>query len=144
MSKLIFKSPIAHIPALKESQLTYGDLWGMLQSLNLEVSYLWDGQYYYVSLEDWGKVLLDVTKGMPKYTTDKFDCENFAMLTSARVSERYQLNTCGIAIGQSPWGEHGYNILVTEHGLIYFEPQTGDYIPVEDGSYKARMVIFGG
>ncbi len=81
---------------------------------------------------------------MPKYTVDKFDCENFAMLVSARVAERYKLNTCAIAVGESPWGEHGYNLLVHEDGLIYFEPQTGDFIEVGDGSYKARLVIFGG
>jgi len=144
MSKLIFRSPIEHIAAVKEYQLSGDDIQLRLAPLSLQLALLWDAQYHCVSLEDWGKIMTDVIKSMPKYTVDKFDCENFAMLTSARVSERYQLNTCGVAIGLSPWGEHGYNLLVANDGLIYFDPQTGDYIPIEDGSYKARLVIFGG
>ena len=142
MSKFVVK--VEHTPVLKEYSLSGVVLGHKLSPLNLEKVYLWDYNYWHVSLEDWGKVLKDVLFGMPKYTTDKFDCENFAMLVSARVSERYQLNTCGIAIGQSPWGEHGYNLLVHEDGLIYFEPQDGNFIPVKDGSYKARLAIFGG
>ena len=142
MSKFAIK--VEHTPVLKEYSLSGQALGQKLAPLNLEKVYLWDYNYWHVSMEDWGKALKDVMFGMPKYTTDKFDCENFAMLVSARVSERYLLNTCGIAIGQSPWGEHGYNLLVYEDGLIYFEPQTGDFIPVEDGSYKARLAIFGG
>lgn len=143
MSKLIFNKPIEHISKPTEYQLSAAELSARLQPLGLKKAYIWDYNYWYISLEDWGKVLKDVIFGMPKYTADKWDCEDFAMLTSARVGERYQLNTCGIAIGKSPWGEHGYNLLVHEDSLIYFEPQTGDYIPVEDGSYKAHTVIFG-
>ena len=142
MSKFAVK--VKHTSVLKEYTLSGQELAGKLAALNLEKVYLWDSSYWHVSLEDWGKVLKDVLFGMPKYTVDKFDCENFAMLASARVSELYQINTCGIAIGKSPWGEHGYNILVHEDGLMYFEPQTGDFIPIKDGSYKARFVIFGG
>ena len=127
-----------------EFSMNSAELSVQLQPLNLEKSYFWDNLYWFISLEGWNKVLKDVTFGMPKYTADKFDCENAAMLCSARVSERYQLNTCGIAIGQSPWGEHGYNLLVHSSGLIYFEPQTGEFIPTDDGSYKARLAIFGG
>ena len=144
MSKLIFNKPIEHMAKPTEYQLSAAELMSRLQPLGLKQAYIWDYQYWAISLEDWGKVLKDVCLGMPKYTADKFDCENFAMLTSARVSERYQLNTCGIAIGKSPFGEHGYNLLITETELMYFEPQTGDFIPVEDGSYKAHTVLFGG
>ena len=144
MSKLVLHKPIEHLVKPKEYPLSGAELSAKLQPLGLEKVYIWDNAYWYISLEDWGKVLKDVIFGMPKYTAEKFDCENFAMLTSARVSERYQLNTCGVAIGQSPFGEHGYNILVEDKGLTYFEPQNGDFIPVEDGSYKARLVLFGG
>ena len=144
MSKLVFNKPIEHLTKPKEYPLSGAELKARLNPLGLEKSYLWDLNYWFISLEDWGKVLRDVCLGMPKYTADKFDCENFAMLVSAKVSERYQLNTCGIAIGKSPFGEHGYNLLIHKDNLIYFEPQTGDYIPIEDGSYKAHTVIYGG
>uniref|UniRef100_A0A6M3IY14 Agglutinin C-terminal domain-containing protein n=1 Tax=viral metagenome TaxID=1070528 RepID=A0A6M3IY14_9ZZZZ len=143
MSKFVFSNPVAHLPILTEYQMSGADLSVQMGTLALEKYYLWDYNFWYVSLMDWSKVMKDVAMGMPKYTVDKFDCENFAVLTAARVSERYKLNTCGIAIGQSPWGEHGYNILVTETGFIYYEPQTGDFIEIADGSYAARLVIFG-
>lgn len=144
MSQIIFNKPIEHLPKPTEFQASITDMFAWLSPLCLQKQYLWDNNYWYISLVDWGKVLKDVCFGMPKYTADKFDCENFAMLVSSRVSVRYQLNTCGIAIGASPMGEHGFNLLVTETGLIYFEPQTGDFIPVDDGSYIAHTVIFGG
>ena len=128
---------------LKVYQMSVTELPATLQPLGLKV-YLWDYNYWFISLVDWGKVLKDVCFGMPKYTVDRWDCEQFAMLTTARVGERYQINTCGIAIGQSPWGEHGYNLLVTETGLMYFEPQDGMMYPVEENSgYKAHTVLFG-
>lgn len=110
--------------------------------------HLWDGWYYYVKHEDWGTVLADVLLGMPKYTKERFDCSNFAMLCSSRVSERYKINTMGIVVGQSPWGYHGYNLFVSrvdeKPSLFILEPQTGDvYTPEEDSGYKPKLVIFG-
>ena len=140
----IFRAKVEHLPQLTEHELSRQDLHSQLQVLGLEKLYLWDNRYWYVSLEDWGKVFADVLLNMPSYTVDKFDCEDFALLTTAKVSERYHLNTCGIAIGDSPMGYHGFNIFVTEVGLYYLEPQTGMMYPVtEDSGYKAEIVILG-
>lgn len=142
MSKLVTR--VDHIHSLTEYQISREGLRRKLDILGLQSLFLWDSNYWYVSLEDWGKVLKDVTFGMPAYTVDKFDCENFGMLTSARVSETYKLNTCGICVGDSPWGYHGFNIFLAEDGLYYFEPQTGDVYPIsEDSGYKAHIVIMG-
>jgi len=144
MSRFIVNTPIEHLPKPTEYQLSGAELQVRLNPLGLEKAYLWDYNYWYISLEDWGKVLKDVLFGMPKYTTDKFDCENFAMLVSARVSERYHINTCGIAIGKSPFGYHGYNLLVYEEGLMIFEPQNGMFYSIDNPEgYKPELVIFG-
>ena len=140
----LYRVKVEHLPRVTEYELSRQDLRGQLQVLALENLYLWDNKYWYVSLEEWGKVFADVLLNMPKYTVDKFDCEDFALLTSAKVSERYHLNTCGIAIGDSPWGYHGFNIFVSEAGLYYLEPQDGMLYPVtEDSGYKAQIVIMG-
>lgn len=140
----LFRVKVEHLPKLPEYELSAQDLSEQLQTLGLEKLYLWDHKYWYASLEGWGKVFADVLLNMPKYTTDKFDCENFALLTCSKVSERYQLNTCGIAIGDSPWGYHGFNIFITEVGLYYLEPQDGMMYPTtEDSGYKAQIVIMG-
>lgn len=145
MSKFIIK--VDHIPNFEEFSMSSLQLRGMLeQHLSLEPSrtILWDRCYYCVNHSDWGKVFGDVLLNMPKYTADKFDCENFALLVSARVAEKYKLNSCGIAIGQSPYGYHGFNIFLSDGGLFYLEPQNGDVFSVdEDGGYKADLVIFG-
>ena len=138
-----FKGNIEHIPNLTEYEISGTDLHGILQVLNLKQEYLWDRNYFYVSHEDWGKVFKDVLLNMPKYTADKVDCENFAMLVSARISEKYELNTCGIAIGDGPTGRHGFNIFLSDAGLFYMEPQTGVVYSVDENSgYRADLVIF--
>jgi len=111
-------------------------------------AYLWDKWYYYVEHEDWGKILWDVQFGMPKYTKERFDCENFALLCNCRTSKRYKLNTMGVAVGQSPWGYHGFNLFVSrvddEPRLYILEPQTMDiYTPEEDSGYDVDNVIIG-
>lgn len=103
----------------------------------------WDGMYYYTDLETWQKIIAEVLATRPKYTKDKFDCENFAMLTASRVAARFKLNTCGVAIGSSPWGEHGYNVIIArvegEAKALILEPQTGKFVSQE---YQPRTVIF--
>ena len=145
MSKFFVKAE--HLPSITEFEMDANQLGNMLNPLGLRELHLWDNRYFYCSLEDWGKVLEKVLLNMPKYTTEKFDCENFAMLTSARTSELFKFNTCGIAIGQSPWGYHGFNIFVSEADgakLYYLEPQNSMiYDVTDDSGYKAEFVIFG-
>ena len=127
-----------------ETEISISELTNLLNPLELKTTLLWDSRYFYVSHEGWGKVFGKVLLDMPKYTVEKFDCENFAVLVSARTSELFQLNTCGIAIGQSPQGYHGFNIFLSDNGFFYLEPQTGDvYSVTEDSGYKAELVIFG-
>ena len=70
----------------------------VMQSYPAVTVFLDDNDYYYVSHEDWGKVITDVLIGMPKYTVEKFDCENFANLCRCRTSSNYKLNTMGVAV----------------------------------------------
>lgn len=147
MSKL--KLQIEHLPNFKESDLATTELRRLLHAAYPDMKvYLWDYSYWYISHEDWGRVFADVLLNMPKYTADRFDCSNYAMLTSARISSKYLLNTCGIAIGASPWGEHGYNLFVSkvdsEPELFILEPQNGlIYSTDENSGYLPRLCIFG-
>jgi len=135
---------VEHIPSFTEYEIASSQLFNRLQGLGLKNLFLWDARYWYVSHEDWGKIFEDVLLNLPKYTTDKFDCEDFAMLVTARVLEKYKLNTCGIAIGQSPMGYHGFNIFFSNWGFHYLEPQTGDiYSITENSGYKAKIIIMG-
>jgi len=142
MSK--FNVQVNHIPILTEYQTGIAELFTEIFHLKPNHLFLWDSTYYYVSHTDWGKVIKKVLLDMPRYTAQKFDCENFAMLTCARTAEIFKLNTMGVAIGQSPMGYHGFNIFKSELGLFYLEPQTGMVHGVnEDSGYKAEIVILG-
>ena len=150
MSQIQLQQPIQHLPSFKEYEISNSGLTQLLLATypHLKKRYIWDRNYWYVAHEDWSKVFADVLLNQPKYTADKFDCEQYAMLTSSRVGERYKLNTCGVAIGDSPYGEHGYCIFVSRDGdeakLFLLEPQNGMVYSVDEPSgYKPRLVIFG-
>jgi len=112
---------------------------------NIHSLFLWDSYYYYVSHEDWGKVIRDCMMNLPNYQAEKFDCENFALRFNSKVSERYRLNTMGVAIGASPMGYHGYNVFISENmTLSILESQTGVvYSTDEDSGYIPEIIIFG-
>lgn len=110
--------------------------------------HIWDGYYYYLSHEDWGKVIRDVLFNMPSWTTDRFDCSNFAILCNSRVSLRYKINTMGIAIGTINYQPHGFNVFISQVDgkpqVFILEPQTGDIYTVdEDSGFRVSYVIFG-
>ena len=143
MSKVAVK--VEHLPTITEIEMDASKLNSLLQPLGLRELHLWDSRYWYTTHEDWGRVFERVLLDMPKYTAEKFDCENYSMLASARTSELFKLNTLGIAIGQSPLGYHGFNIFVSDAGLYYLEPQSADiYNVAENSGYKAELAIFGG
>jgi len=89
----------------------------------------WDGRYWGCSMADWEAIIADVLRDVPVYKAERFDCDNFAILFSALVAQRYQLNTCAIAIGTSPGGYHAWNLIRAEDGWHILEPQNGRVDP---------------
>ena len=146
MSKFITK--VDHLPSITEIEMSSSQLRNLLQPLGLRELYLWDSRYWYTTHEDWGKAFEKVLLDMPKYTAERFDCSNFAMLASARTSELFKLNTCGICVGQSPWGYHGFCLFLSrvdnEDKLFILEPQNGLIYPIEEPEgYKPEILIMG-
>jgi len=148
MSKFSFQKPVVHLPKPKEYLITADTLSALVRKSYPGITmYLWDYYYYYIGHEDWGKVFKEVLLNQPKYTISKMDCENFAMLTSARVNSVFEINTCAIAIGQSPQGQHGYNLFLSlvddTPELFILEPQTGMVYPItEPEGYIPELLIF--
>ena len=103
------------------AQEVYNILYAKYPNVDLQI---WDSNYYLLPISEWIEVLEDVRVGLPDYLKDKFDCENFALITQARVALNYMINSCGTAVG----GGHGFNlILAYEDGKIVphtYEPQT--------------------
>jgi len=90
-----------------------------------------DDRYYCLTLEDWNPIFWKVVTGLPKYLAERFDCDDFAFVVSYRITERYGLNGCRVALGNTPMGYHAYNLFITGSGeLFYLEPQTLEVSPV--------------
>ena len=146
MSKFFVKAE--HLPSITEFEMDANQLGNMLNPLGLRELHLWDNRYWYTIHEDWGKVFSEVLLNMPKYVADRWDCEDYALLTTARVGELFKLNTCGVCIGQSPWGYHGYCLFLSrpenKDRLFILEPQNGLIYPVEKPEgYKPELLIMG-
>jgi len=99
----------------------------------------WDRKWYTTSMEEWGKIFANVLMEMPAYISNKFDCDNYAFYTSALVSARFKLNTCGVASGKNSEGQaHAFNIFFSEGKFHILEPQTGDIDP----DYTVKQIDF--
>ena len=105
---------------------------------------LWNGIYWYYNLSDWYDALSESRRNMPSFVAEKFDCDKFAIVTMARIIFNNRINTCGLAVGDSPFGYHMWNAVLTPDGLYYFEPQTGEFWKVEGqtANYQAHLLIF--
>jgi len=137
------------LPPPKEYYITRASLRLLIQQdYPKAMIYLDDNHYYYVSHEDWGKVIRYALLDSPAYLVDKFDCDNFSNSCRCRVSSKYKLNTMGEAFGASPWGYHAFNLFVSsvndEPKLFLLEPQTGDIYTVEEESgYSVDRLVIG-
>ena len=88
--------------------------------------------YYSTDLTGWQLVLDYIYKvyKFPEYDPNRMDCEDFALLLKALVQAEFGLNTIGFTIGTMPQGVHGFNIIRTEQGWRYVEPQPAFGRPV--------------
>ncbi len=115
-----------------------------LGQMNLTQLYgFMDSDYFYVSDEDWAKVLSYIyfDYDMPKYMAEKMDCEDFGILLKALVSSLFGLNAFGFVLGQMPLGFHGWDIFKTQNGWLQLEPQTGEIFPIGDKGYKPQYIL---
>jgi len=102
-------------------------------------SWFWDGKIYYTDIETWRKIIRDDLIDRISWTSERFDCDNFATLFSSFMALFYGLNGAGVAIGavldnnKSVTGYHAYNVLVAEENgkvkLFVYEPQNDEIQP---------------
>ena len=126
MSKLKFNEPITHIPSYTELCISSQDLFPKLLTLGVELPFgLQQNWYYYLNLEDWGKIINDLMFKSNLYTPDKRDCDWYASKAWVTCRERYGLNTLAFVNGNSNAGYHAYNLLYHGDGFKLWEPNDG-------------------
>lgn len=76
-----------------------------------------------------------------QYTSDQFDCDNFAFAFKAQVALNHGLNNVGLVIDNS--GGHAYNVIIFNDGsAALFEPQTDKYVtPGQSKMYTFKKGI---
>lgn len=148
MSKIKPQQPIIHIPRFTEYGVDYIALRSlMVNGIGLEIPMsMHDTFYYYVSLEDWGKILRDLVFSSSLYKRDKFDCEDYAMKAWVVCRERYGINTLGVVHGDTDLGHHAFNILYYGDGFMLFEPNegfpfSGSAFDIGEYGYKPELVL---
>ena len=132
--------PPAFIP---EEYILSGDDVGKLCMGANDHVYVWDSTYYAFSLDDWKAIIPGVLKDMPKFLAEKWDCDDFAFLCMTRVAEKYEVNSCGVAVGNALGGYHAWNLFIAKEGdefkLHALEPQHGT---IDPEGYIPDTVIF--
>lgn len=128
---------------MKQFIMTAEEAFSILHKLHIKTIMIDDELLYYLTEGDWLPILKEASANLPQYQPDRFDCDNFSIAVIAHISEKYRLNSCGMARGESPGGYHAWNVIVTEHGPKFFEPQTGELFEFNAGGYSADFVYFG-
>lgn len=126
----------------QEYSLKAADLLQMAKRAGVPYTTALDTTYYFISIEDWKKVIEDCRKNMPSYVEDRRDCENLAAWFQTKVNEKYCLNTMGMALLKNI--PHAINLFVaadTSSGLptvtfVFVEPQTGEMQPFINDKWK--------
>ena len=81
-----------------------------------------DTKYFTVSLEEWGKILYDLTFSGDLYQANKVDCDWYALKAKVECEYRHGINTLAFVVGETPLGWHAFNMICHPDGFLLFEP----------------------
>ena len=105
---------------------------------------LLDDFYYAPPWKTWEKIYQHSGLKKRAYKAEKFDCDKFAYVLSAKAFDDLEVNICRPVIDAS--GGHAYNCVFYlksdgKIGLHFFEPQNGRKIRTGHGQYLAKEGI---
>jgi len=75
-----------------------------------------DYWYYIPTFDDWVIIINYLKKKVPKYRTDRFDCENFADWFRVMTGDYFGINTMATVIGDHGDYKHGWNMFPDTDG----------------------------
>jgi len=121
LAQLSHRPPPPEITFIEERDT----IWIQQSLFNLEPSIVrlpLDGKYRLTNQNNFLNIVAWDWVDSKKYTTDIFDCENFAITFKAHVDWYFGLNQVGIVIDYE--AGHGYNLVVFPDGkVMLLEPQ---------------------
>lgn len=126
-------------PIIVDGYILRDDLVNLTRSVT---QFIWAFDGKYLLTEQWADIFSDVLFNLPYYIEDTFDCDDYAWVVKARVAEKYQINSIGLVLGNTPAGYHAWNCFYLDGDILYLEPQTGEIWEPSNGDYKADWVIW--
>jgi len=105
-----------------------------------------DDEYFTVSLEEWGKILYDLTFASNLYKKNKQDCDWYALKAKIECEDRHGINTLAFVTGSTPLGYHAFNLICHPNGFMLFEPNdgfpfSGSVFELEEYGYFPKYVL---
>lgn len=110
-----------------------------------------DDYYFFAPMwDDWRKIIEHLLPRIPKYYTDKFDCDNMADWFKVHVAEEFGQNTCarvdGLAdVGRGYKEPHAWCVFYDASSRLLFqlEPQDGVIMDLDDPLYTPSEIVIG-
>lgn len=110
-----------------------------------------DDFYYFAPMwSGWRKIIRYLLPKIPKYYTDRFDCDNAADWFKVHVAEEFGQNTCARVDGQADMGHgakesHAWCVFydVGSRFLFQLEPQTGVIMDIDNPLYTPNEIVMG-
>jgi len=147
MSRIKIVNPVIHTPSFETFEIDGATLKGRLSNIGLTTPMgMLDGRYYYTTAEGWGKLLVDLMVKSDLWTSDKYDCDDYAMKARMTCIERYGLNAIAFVIGDIAEGRHAFCLIYTGEDWLIFEPNIGfglggQAFPIGAEGYVPDMVL---
>ena len=118
--------PVTPKPEIRTYYIGAKNVKDEMKALGLKLMYPipLDMTYLFTDAEGWAEVVWYIYEKyeFPDWTTDKFDCDDFAKLFWSLVSFEFGLGACGFVIGTVSGNGHAYNIIADRDGWKLFEP----------------------
>lgn len=151
MSK--FKAKVEHIPSFKRWMVNRAALVHRLEELGIKPfpeGFAFFDWYYFTTLEDWGKVLLDLTFKSDLYSPT-FKCPDYALQAQTECARRHKLNSLRMCLDKrSVEKGHAYDLFPYGdgrgvEGIMLFEPNGGykwsGALEIGDFNYRPELVL---
>lgn len=152
MSVIKPQSPAIHIPRFKRWMVNRASLVSQLHRLGIEPfpeGFAFFDWYYFTTLEDWGKVLLDLVLKSDLFKPT-FKCADYALEAQTECAKRYGLNSLRLCLDRrSAEKGHAYDLFpygnVGVEGIMLFEPNEGyqwsGALEIGDFDYTPEKVL---
>jgi len=156
MSRIAVK--VEHIPVLgTEARISYTGMDAKLRALPLTWNSikLDDRWFFAPGWDDWRKIIEFLRPKVPKYLSEKFDCDNIADWARVHAAEYFKINSmarvdgmCRVEVAGNPgpkYVRHAWNLFYdSAGGVIYqLEMQTGVIMDLDDPEYVPDEIIMG-